>query len=1250
MHARDGRGQHNRLRAGRDALFRAHWQRVLVNGQTQQAAQHDDGAGLAHDHVGLVAVGRCNALETAARGRQRVASIVQAAGTALDARQGLLQQQVDKVKGLGRDARAAGAALGIVEREPRGALALGDRAVLELLQAALAFGAHVAGHADDKVGQQTQHRVLGGVDRGGHVQAPPLEHGQARRGHVHPGAAAVADHRRVVHLHGIQDALAAVDFEVAKDVRARRVRAVARRRTPLANPPDRLRLNGVDVGEVALLCRPVHAHALHARHALVRAELAHQVRRALVQEDGAVVEGKRGARRLQLFQHNGWVVANVHNGKVVVLGVADRHQLPRLRAEVVVAVEAVHLVAHEALRTERRQPRAKVLLVVRGADRHLVRGALHVALAHQHVGEVDLQRAVRLVKQHVRVLHVVLVRRKRVADQNRQRVAPPPPPRAPALLSQVGDAVGEAPRHDAVERANVDAQLQRRRRYDAHQAARKHVCLDASPVALVASAPLQFLLDGAYELLALFAHAAKGNHAHAAQDQLAEQPRAFIERAAAAAGRIARHAKGRVPAEKLFSARRRAVIVDELYGRRLLRVVALPVHDAKDGLKVLPRVGHCGRARDEAHRAVAESGAHAPQPAHDEGHVRAHEAVVVVQLVDHDIPQPLQERAPAALLRQNGGVQHVGVREDDARLLANAVALFPRRIAVVRLHENVAQVRHVCQEVAQAALLVLGERLGWEDVHGARERVIFECMDHRQLEDERLARARRRRHHDVAARVQRVNGLGLVHIELRDAFGVVQRVDHVLAQQKIQVAVHGLLLFEHAVAVRDHLSRVPRAVLQLVHNLGDRLPFRRNRRRDSVVAVVVAVCVAVVSRRPRVNKTLFGARYGYKRLGFAFQRLDRVGRISLALQSLAPVQKCIHGRRKPSVALFDERSHLLLSVHGHPQLLVPQHACRLCRLTCLRVSNLPLEALVDKLEIQDLFVQRLVLRALFVVDASVWPHLHCLSTCDAAHRRVGCRARGFQIVPGPARRTRLEGGVTFCTLDVDLQRQLVHIGKADRAGGVSRTAAVVEVQRQERRHGGHVALEQRTARVGLDGRLDRRKRRQQVLARAADGVHQVQGAVRLFQVTEPLGPGIDLARGGAFVRLSLGIVTVLLLCRRLPLRRGLAFRRWFCRTASVAVDTAGCGGILGHWGTRISRHSTRRIGSLSLATWSVRCVCFALYFGENRSTSRSVSSSAAATTVRCHRVGHCMLGTSKTSSIGLLVSVGWEGVATVGRC
>ena len=109
---------------------------------------------------------------------------------------------------------------------------------------------------------------------------------------------------------------------------------------------------------------------------------------------------------------------------------------------------------------------------------------------------------------------------------------------------------------------------------------------------------------------------------------------------------------------------------------------------AGEPLGQLGRVGD-RRAREQEARVAAVGAREPPQAAQHVRHVRAEHAAVDVRLVDHDPGEVGEHVAPGAVVRQHAHVEHVRVREDQVRALADGAALLARRVAVV---DRVAQV------------------------------------------------------------------------------------------------------------------------------------------------------------------------------------------------------------------------------------------------------------------------------------------------------------------------------------------------------------------------------------------------------------------------------------------------------------------------------------------------------------------------------------------------------------------------------
>ncbi len=61
----------------------------------------------------------------------------------------------------------------------------------------------------------------------------------------------------------------------------------------------------------------------------------------------------------------------------------------------------------------------------------------------------------------------------------------------------------------------------------------------------------------------------------------------------------------------------------------------------------------------------------------------AEDATVGVQFVDDNVAEIFEEASPARVMREDTGVQHVGIGKDDVALLANGFACVAGRVAVV---------------------------------------------------------------------------------------------------------------------------------------------------------------------------------------------------------------------------------------------------------------------------------------------------------------------------------------------------------------------------------------------------------------------------------------------------------------------------------------------------------------------------------------------------------------------------------------
>ena len=87
-----------------------------------------------------------------------------------------------------------------------------------------------------------------------------------------------------------------------------------------------------------------------------------------------------------------------------------------------------------------------------------------------------------------------------------------------------------------------------------------------------------------------------------------------------------------------------------------------------------------------------------------------------VQFVDDDELQILQQLGPLGVVRQDPGVQHVGIAENDMRATPNRTARILRRIPIVGMDANLAAsgIAYGDGQCMELRELILGKRLGWK--------------------------------------------------------------------------------------------------------------------------------------------------------------------------------------------------------------------------------------------------------------------------------------------------------------------------------------------------------------------------------------------------------------------------------------------------------------------------------------------------------------------------------------------------------
>ncbi len=157
----------------------------------------------------------------------------------------------------------------------------------------------------------------------------------------------------------------------------------------------------------------------------------------------------------------------------------------------------------------------------------------------------------------------------------------------------------------------------------------------------------------------------------------------------------------------------------------------------------------------------------------------AEHAAVRVQLVDDDVLQVFEEFRPARMVRQDAGVHHVRIAEDEVRARSDGPPRVLRGVAVVGEDSNFdVRVRgplspgghliNLLADCLQLGELILRERLRRKQIQRAARGILEDRMQDGDVVAERLAGRRRRDDDDVPPGERVVDRFSLMRVELRD--------------------------------------------------------------------------------------------------------------------------------------------------------------------------------------------------------------------------------------------------------------------------------------------------------------------------------------------------------------------------------------------------------------------------------------------------------------------------------------------------
>ena len=318
--------------------------------------------------------------------------------------------------------------------------------------------------------------------------------------------------------------------------------------------------------------------------------------------------------------------------------------------------------------------RAELLIV---ADRQLERGALQMIEQNLQIVRIDVRVFGRALEEIFGMLDDVLIERRARSHQHGQRCGLPAP-RAAGPLPGGRDGPRIAGHHHGIQRADVDAQLQRIGRHHRAEFAVAQLAFDLAPflgqiaAAVAAHTSRQLRIEIILQIRQqnLGRQAAVGEHQRllAAVEQLPRDAPRLVQISAADAQRAVHHR--RVVKHHEFLTRRRTVVVHQVERQTRKR------------FRQLLRIGDGRRAANELRRRSVKF-ANAFQAPQQIRQMAAVHAAIGVQLIDHDIAQILESLGPLGVVRQNARVQHVGIGQHHVGPLPDRPAGVLRSVAVV---------------------------------------------------------------------------------------------------------------------------------------------------------------------------------------------------------------------------------------------------------------------------------------------------------------------------------------------------------------------------------------------------------------------------------------------------------------------------------------------------------------------------------------------------------------------------------------
>src|SRR5713226_1501489 len=399
------------------------------------------------------------------------------------------------------------------------------------------------------------------------------------------------------------------------------------------------------------------------------------------------------------------------------------------------------------------------------SDGQFERGAFQVIDEDFQVVRLNEGVLRRVAKEIVRMANNELIERRGRSYQHGARASAAPASAAGALPGG-GDGAGVAGHDHGVERTDVNAELQSTGGNDASnfsvaEAAFDFAALVRQVAAAIAANGFRFsrqvrirLLQIGEKNFGVQTRIGKDHGLHIVFQEFLGHARGFVDIAAADA-QSAIH-NGRIVKDEGFFRGGSAVGIEDFdFG-------------FKKSCSEVSGVGDGGGTADELGIAAVKVG-DAAEAAENIAEVAAEDAAVGVQLIEDDVTEVFEEAGPARVVREDAGVQHVWVGQDDVTFFADGFASVRGCVAVVG--ENAEAIFQTLVELVKFGELVLREGLGGEEVECAGVGIFKDRVQNREVIAERLAGSRWCDDNGVFSSAYGFGGGGLMGVEAADTFG-----------------------------------------------------------------------------------------------------------------------------------------------------------------------------------------------------------------------------------------------------------------------------------------------------------------------------------------------------------------------------------------------------------------------------------------------------------------------------------------------